>query len=149
MNFFEKELYKIIHPAYPDATYVGRCCYVNLGGVLRAKIRFDECGYADHYSSLKISILNTNNTKKCIVDNLVIWFKDALGRKKVSNPNFSEGIIPYIWEDGDSVDWYVYQPDYEDYMKLRESVIAYLGVFKESRNLSAKEFLESSGYQNT
>ena len=28
MNFFEQELHKIVAPKYPDATYVGRACYV-------------------------------------------------------------------------------------------------------------------------
>ena len=33
MNFFEQELHKIVAPKYPDATYVGRACYVRLDAV--------------------------------------------------------------------------------------------------------------------
>ena len=32
MNFFEQELHRIVAPKYPDATYVGRACYVRLNG---------------------------------------------------------------------------------------------------------------------
>ena len=40
MNFFEQELHKIVAPKYPDATYVGRACYVRLDELNRAKIQF-------------------------------------------------------------------------------------------------------------
>ena len=40
MNFFEQELRKIVGSAYPDATYIGRACYVRLGEENRAKIQF-------------------------------------------------------------------------------------------------------------
>ena len=37
MTVFEKELRKIVEPTYPDATFVGRACYVRLSEMNRAK----------------------------------------------------------------------------------------------------------------
>ena len=33
MNFFQQELRKIVGPRYPDATYIGRVCYVYNDGM--------------------------------------------------------------------------------------------------------------------
>ena len=49
MTFFEQELRKIVGDVYPDATFVGRACYVRLSNMNRAKIQFTTCGTADHY----------------------------------------------------------------------------------------------------
>ena len=38
MTFYEQELRKIVGERYPDATYVGRVCYVRLSDMNRAKI---------------------------------------------------------------------------------------------------------------
>ena len=40
MTFYEQELRKIVGERYPDATYVGRACYVRLDEMNRAKIQF-------------------------------------------------------------------------------------------------------------
>lgn len=37
MTFYEQELRKIVGERYPDATYVGRACYVRLDEMNRAK----------------------------------------------------------------------------------------------------------------
>ena len=36
MTFYEQELRKIVGERYPDATYVGRACYVRLSDMNRA-----------------------------------------------------------------------------------------------------------------
>ena len=51
--------------------------------------------------------------------------------KKVSNPNFGEGISPHLWRDGNKVDWYVYHPTETDYRELTDAVKTYLEVFLE------------------
>ena len=40
MSFYEQELRKIVGAQHPDATYVGRACYVRLNDMNRAKIQF-------------------------------------------------------------------------------------------------------------
>ena len=58
MTFYEKELRKIVEPNCPDATYVGRACYVRLNEMNRAKIQFITGGIASHYEALRVTILN-------------------------------------------------------------------------------------------
>ena len=92
MTFFEQELRKIVGDVYPDATFVGRACYVRLSDMNRAKIQFTTCGTADHCEALQMTILNRSDGQ---VDTLRLRFKDVLGTKAVpNNPNFRNGIMP-------------------------------------------------------
>ena len=52
MTFYEQELRKIIGEQYPDATYVGRACYVRLSDMNRAKIQFATGIVANQYNAL-------------------------------------------------------------------------------------------------
>ena len=108
MNFFEQELHRIVAPKYPDATYVGRACYVRLNELNRAKIQFVTGIVANQYHALRISILNRNEGQ---VDALLLNLSDILGKKQTNNPNFKNGITPYIWDDYGKADWYVYHPN--------------------------------------
>ena len=87
MTFFERELRKIVEPTYPDATFVGRACYVRLSDMNRAKIEFVTCGMADHYEALQMSILNRRDGQ---VDALRLRFADIWGRGQMSNPNIRQ-----------------------------------------------------------
>ena len=94
MNFFEQELHKIVAPKYPDATYVGRACYVRLDELNRAKIQFVTGIVANQYHALRISILNRNEGQ---VDALLLNLSDILGKKQTSNPNFKSGACRYAF----------------------------------------------------
>ena len=128
MNFFEQELHRIVAPKYPDATYVGRACYVRLNELNRAKIQFVTGIVANQYHALRISILNRNEGQ---VDALLLNLSDILGKKQTNNPNFKNGITPYIWDDYGKADWYVYHPNSGDYQQLTDAVSDYLEVFQE------------------
>ena len=52
MTFYEQELRKIVGERYPDATYVGRACYVRLSDMNRAKIQFVAGIVANQYNAL-------------------------------------------------------------------------------------------------
>lgn len=56
MTFYEQELRKIIGEQYPDATYVGRVCYVRLSDMNRAKIQFVTGSVANQYNALQLTI---------------------------------------------------------------------------------------------
>lgn len=127
MNFFEQELRKVVSPRFLDATYVGRACYVPLGEGLRARLQFVTCGHADHYVALKMTVLNP---KEGDVDSLLVRFADLLGKKPTNNPYFKNGILPYIWENDNTAEWYVYQPTAKDYADMSDAVSSYLGVFQ-------------------
>ena len=128
MTFFEQELRKIVGAEYPDATFVGRACYVRLSDMNRAKIQFISTGIASHYDALRLTVLNRQEGE---VDNLLLRFSDLLGKKMVNNPNFRDGVIPHMWDDYGKVDWYVYNPNSRDYQKLIDAVSDYLEVFQD------------------
>lgn len=116
MTFYEQELRKIIGEQYPDATYVGRVCYVRLSDMNRAKIQFVTGSVANQYNALQLTILNRSEGQ---VDTLRLRFSDLLGTKVTSNPNFRNGVDPHIWDDYGKVDWYVYHPSRQDYSYTR------------------------------
>lgn len=128
MTFFEQELRKIVGSRYPDATYVGRACYVRLNEMNRAKIQFTVCGTADHYDALKVTILNRREGE---VDTLCLRFQDVLGTKRVCNPNFPNGISPHAWTYNGKTEWYAYHPNSRDYQLLTDALSDYLEVFQE------------------
>ena len=128
MSFYEQELRKIVGERYPDAAYVGRACYVRLSDMNRAKIQFVTGIVANQYNALQLTILNRNEGQ---VDALRLQLTDLLGRKVTSNPNFSNGVMPHIWDDGGNVDWYVYHPTRQDYEILSNAVSDYLEVFQD------------------
>lgn len=140
MTFFEQELRGIVGDAYPDATFVGRACYVRLSDMNRAKLQFISTNIAGHYDALRLTILNRNEGQ---VDALTLRFSDLLGKKQVSNPNFRDGVEPYIWDDHGKASWYVYHPNSRDYQKLTDAVTDYLEVFQEQTQTADQQWQQS------
>ena len=140
MTFFEQELRKIVGSEYPDATFVGRACYVRLSDMNRAKIQFISTGIASHYDALRLTVLNRQEGE---VDTLLLRFSDLLGKKMVNNPNFRDGVIPHMWDDYGKVDWYVYHPNSLDYQKLTDAVSDYLEVFQEQSQTADQQWQQT------
>ena len=128
MDPFEQELQRIIAPIDPDASYVGRACYVRLGSVTRAKIELVSGNISNQYDQLQVRILNRTDGE---VDTLTIRFLDVWGKQKTTNPNFKSGVDPHIWEHDPKADWYVWQPSQVDYRKLTDEISRYLELFQE------------------
>ena len=130
MTVFEQELQKLFgnNALFEGARIAGNTCYGRLDGDVRVKARFVTCGYADHYEALKVTLLNRREGE---IDSLLLKFKDLWGMKRVDNPNFREGIAPYLWSNDGKTSWYVYQPTKTDYQQLQDAVQTYLGVFQE------------------
>lgn len=130
MTFFEQELQKIFGKGMglSDLRIVGNACYGRLSGDIRMKANFATGRVADQYEMLKITVLNRNEGP---IDSMALHFSDLWGRKKVNNPNFRDGIYPYIWKDGRDAEWYVYKPNEADYRQLSRAASEYLDVFRE------------------
>lgn len=94
---------------------------------LRAKLEFVSLNIANQYNALKLTVLNRIDGA---VDINILRFGDLLGKKMVSNPNFSDGVIPHLWDDYGKVSWYVYQPEQADYKLLAGVVDEYLQIFQ-------------------
>lgn len=130
MSTFKKELEKIFgnDAVCTDTTYVGTTCYEKISDILRVRAEFIDRSVVGWYDALKISIINRNEG---VIDSAVIGFGSVLGVKKVSNPNFQNGISPYMWINGGKLDWYVYKVSSKDYEALADAVKNYLDVFRE------------------
>ena len=130
-NFFERELGRVFGDGQVirNPTYSGRSCFGTLGKDLRVRAQFITTGYADHYDSLKITVLNRTDGP---VDTLVLKLKDLLGKKPVpGNPNFREGVSPHIWDNYGKQEWYAYHPTAADYEVIRQAAKQYLDVFRD------------------
>ena len=129
MNAFEMELRKILSQSKESAhtTYVGRAAYIQVAPELRAKLEFVSLNIANQYNALKLTVLNRVDGA---VDINILRFGDLLGKKMVSNPNFSDGVMPHLWDDYGKVGWYVYQPTRADYKLLAGVVDEYLQIFQ-------------------
>lgn len=128
MNFFEKELRKLFEDLHPDATFVGRNCYIPLGDRVRACASFKTSGHADHYDTLHVKVLDR---KEGPIDNITIRLSELLGKKQSPSPYLRDGVNPHIWVDGDKAEWYGFKPSAQDYQQMREAVEDYIEVFRE------------------
>ena len=130
-NFFEQELQKLFGDGkiINDPTYSGRSCYGTLGKDLRVRAQFITTCISDEYDALKLTVLNRTEGQ---VDALVLKLKDLLGKKPVpGNPNFPNGVSPYIWNDYGKLEWYAFRPTAADYETIRQAAEQYLGVFRD------------------
>ena len=74
MTFYEQELRKIVGERYPDATYVGRACYVRLDEMNRAKIQFVTtfaAGTGDVAGAVESTWQTASGQIKTVVNNVV------------------------------------------------------------------------------
>ncbi len=129
MTFFEKEMRKLFQHglSFQETIFAGRACYGKLDEDIRVRMEFATEGVADHYSALKVTLLNR---KEGSIDSLLLRFSEVLGRKQTTNPNFREGMFPHIWKDGNDFAWYVYQPTAADYKTLADAVGSYTSLFQ-------------------
>ena len=130
-NFFEQELRKLFGDGkiIDDPTYSGRSCYGTLGKDLRVRAQFITTRISDEYDALKLAVLNRTEGQ---VDAMILRLKDLLGKKPVpGNPNFPNGVSPYIWNDYGKLEWYAFRPTPADYEKIRQAAEQYLGVFRD------------------
>jgi len=132
MNYFEQELRKLFRndAAISDKRFVGRAFFGKLTDSLRVRVEFVTMGVADHYDAIKATIINHNDGP---VDSVTLRFSDLLGKKAVTNPNFKNGVTPYIWKYGEEIDWYVYKPNKADYDRISEAINDYLDVYREPK----------------
>ena len=102
MTTFEQELKKMFSSCdfIKDKTYSGKTMLGKLGDDLRIKISFVTAGYADHYSALRVKIINRTEGE---VDSETFKFGDIIGKQKTAY----DRIDPYIWSYGGEDKWYI------------------------------------------
>ena len=122
MTFFEQELRNTVGAIYPDAKYIGRAAYVDLGGENRAKFEFVTLGYADHYEAIKASILSRSDG---VMDSVLLRFADLFAAKKLPM-----GHGPHAWTNCGKTAWYGFTPTDADYDNLIAAVSDYTELFE-------------------
>lgn len=127
MSFFTDELMKCTE-GFENRKCIGNAVYIPLGKNNRLKLFFTTLGYADHYEAISISTVDKNDG---VIDKTTIKFADIWGKKRVNNPNFRDGINPYIWKDGNQAMWYVYKPTPRDIELLSKQISDYAELFME------------------
>lgn len=128
-NFFEQELRKLFEDGtiIQSPSFTGRACLGTLGQDLRVRAQFVTTGYADHYDTLRITVLNRTDGP---VDTLSLKLSDVWGANKKDRSG--NPIKPYIWVYRDEIDWYSYHPTQTDREKLKEEVKQYLEPFRDA-----------------
>ena len=138
-NFFEQELQKLFGDGkiIDDPAYSGRSCYGTLGKDLRVRAQFITTRVSDEYDALKLTVLNRTEGQ---VDAMILRLKDLLGKKPVpGNPNFPNGVSPYIWNDYGKLEWYAFHPTPADYETIRQAAEQYLDVFRDRQQERAQD----------
>lgn len=121
MTAFEREMRKIFGDSEnlsSDTLFFNKVMLSPIGENLRAKVEFITTGIADHYDTLKLSIINKTEGA---VDIQLFKFVDIIGQKS--------GYAPYIWADRGDVDWYIGRPNSKDYESIRETVEGYIEMY--------------------
>ena len=122
MTFYEQELRRIFGDSEllsADTVSSGKTMISKIGEDLRVKIQFATSGYADHYSGLRVSILNRTEG---VVDEQYFKFSDIIG--------IHNEVAPHIWEyNASDIKWYRYQPTDQDYGKIQEEVEGYISMY--------------------
>ncbi len=85
-------------------------------------------GYADHYAGIRLTALDKNSGT---IDSTTLKFKDIWGKKKINNPNFRDGLVPYAWAYNGVIEWYGYQSTPRDFEQLSEQINNYAELFME------------------
>ena len=130
MNFFEQELRKFFEKnnGFERVNFIGKACYGTLGDKTRMKLEFVTMGTHLKYEGIKATVLDKRDG---VIDSLVLKFTDIWGKKKLSNPNFREGMEPHVWVYNGTAEWYAYEPTASDYKTFSNSVKEYAELFKD------------------
>ncbi|MBR3667104.1 MAG: hypothetical protein IKN66_08115 [Ruminococcus sp.] len=126
MNFFTDELKKITDRSeyIHNPKFVGKSCVFRLSDDVTGKLEFVTGIVANHYNSLRLKLFNKSEGP---IDTQLMGIGDIIGNKKI----YSNIQSPYIWKDGNNVDWYGYKPTDSDYSAMSETVDDYLSCFAE------------------
>ena len=126
-------------------SFIERACLGTLGNHLRVRADFVTTGVRDNYTALRVKVINPKGDGE--IDSLLLRFRDVWGRKPVpGNPNFPNGVEPYIWVDRGEAEWYAYTPTRNDMDLLRQQVHGFLEVYRDrtqeqERNTAAVVYL--------
>lgn len=122
MNFFEQQLRALTakDTAFKSTkpVYIGRACFINLGGSRRARLEFSTCRVADQYEALTVTILNATEGK---IDQIKLLFKDFFTPSRGN-------CIPHIWVNYGKAEWYT-SPTSSEIKSLSQAAYDYISIY--------------------
>ena len=138
MNFFTDELKKITDRSeyIQKPKCVGQSCVFRLSDDVTGKLEFFYGIYANHYYAMRMSLFNKREGP---IDVQIMDHGDIIGKKNI----FGNIQSPYIWKNGNDVNWYGYKPTDSDYSAMTQTIDDYLSCFAE-QELSEDEELNIS-----
>ena len=120
MNFFEQQLRRFTGKTTAfksdKVVYTGRACFISLSGGRTARMEFATNGHGGHYDTLQITIIGNTESK---IDCLRLHFIDHFARRNG---------FPYIWENGNEIDWYT-APTATEITQLAQTAHDYIQLF--------------------
>lgn len=129
MNFFEKELRKIVgnQSAFENAKYIGRACIAELDGGVKLKAEFITGIVADHYQTLKLTAINPADG---VIDRQLLSFNDYFKKQSIG------GIptTPHIWVCGGEGQWYT-EPTIAEKAAIGDAVQDYAELFEQQSGM--------------
>lgn len=127
MNLFEKELQTMFgdNDILSDIKISGKTLIAKLDDDLRAKIQFATEMYADHYSALKLKIINRTDGE---IDTNLFRFSDIIG--KIERGKGLDSISPHIWVNNGEPEWYGFSLLPSERAKIADTVLEYAQMYK-------------------
>ena len=124
MNFFEQELRNMFGSTdiIDSPVYAGRCMLGKLGDDLRVKLQFVTTRIADHYSAIRVDIINKNDG---LVDRQTFRMADIIGMRKRKTGDCE----PHIWVYNDKPDWYGHIMPSEK-AQIADTVLGYVEMYQ-------------------
>ena len=127
MDFFEKQQRILTGNdtvfKSSQRTYLGRACYITLGGERLARLNFVTSDTYEKYDCLEIAILDKNAG---LIDKLRLHFKDIFAAQKVGNDGTT--VTPHIWIYNGEVKWYK-KPTAFEIKALAQTAHDYIALF--------------------
>lgn len=123
MNYFEHEMKLIFGESdnlSSDTIFSGKAMVTDIGGDLRAKVKFISSNIAGQYNGLCLSIINRNCGE---IDHETFMFRDIIAPKN--------GYEPHIWENDGDTKWYGFRPTAQEYERIQDKVEEYIGMYAE------------------
>ena len=134
MNSFTDELKKITDRSeyIHKPKFVGQSCVFRLSDEVTGKLEFVTGIVANHYNALRLRLFNKSEGP---IDTQLIGIGDIIGNKMI----YANVQSPYIWKNGNEVNWYGYKPTDSDYSAMSETVDDYLSCFAEQKLIESED----------
>lgn len=125
MNFYEQEMRMMFGSKknIKEAKFCGKVMLAKLNDELRVKLQFVEMGYANHYSAIRMTIINRKDGE---LDTITFRFEDIIGLKAMRS---GDKVEPYMWTYNNESWWYTPVMDAEK-KKIADTINGFISMYQ-------------------